>query len=444
MRLGVGDVRPAMPGALARTRQADFIEIDEEAMAVQEARPRAPYAADAAASRGRLHDEPESPGRSVFRRDCDRVIHSSAFRRLAYKTQVFVYHEGDHFRTRLTHTLEVTQVARSIARRLGLDEDLAEACALAHDLGHPPFGHAGERALDRCLAGHGGFDHNAQTLAVVTRLERRYPDFDGLNLSWETLEGLVKHNGPLVAATETGGACDAESTLVQRSISLPHEIADYDALHHLDLASHPSLEAQVGAISDDVAYDAHDLDDGLRAHLFSLDDLKAAPDPGLDHLRDLLAGIGREHPGLDHARVVHELVRRLITTMIVDIVTETERALAEARPASADAVRKLGRPLVTFSPAMAATDRAVKKFLFGRMYRHERVMQVMRDAERVVEDLFARYTDDPETLPAEWRCDLPAGKTARARRIVDFIAGQTDRYALDEHARLFDTTPQLR
>lgn len=401
-------------------------------MAVQEACARAPYAADAAASRGRLYPEPPSPGRSVFRRDCDRVIHSTAFRRLAHKTQVFVYHEGDHFRTRLTHTLEVTQVARSIARALGLDEDLAEACALAHDLGHPPFGHAGERALDRCLATHGGFDHNAQTLAVVTRLERRYPAFDGLNLTWETLEGLVKHNGPLIRRISDGDLCNAAKNLTPA-------IRDYDALHNLDLWSFPSLEAQVGAIADDIAYDAHDIDDGLRAGLFDLDEL-AQVEIAAHILQDIVA----EHKNIEPARLVHELIRRIITVMIGDVVAETRRLIALQQPASVADVRGAESPLVAFSSSMATADRAIKAFLMTHMYRHVRVMQVMGEAEGVLSDLFERYAGDPDTLPAEWRHDLPDEAGARARLIADFIAGMTDRYALIEHARLFDSTPQLR
>jgi dGTPase len=252
-------------------------------------RPRARYAADPAASRGRLHAEPPSATRSDFRRDCDRIIHSAAFRRLAHKTQVFIYHEGDHYRTRLTHSLEVTQIARSLARALGLDEDLAEACALAHDLGHPPFGHSGERALDSCLAAQGGFDHNAQTLSVVTRLERRYAGFEGLNLTWETLEGLVKHNGPLVGASGTPAGRP-----------LAPEIAEYNMRHDLALGQFPSAEAQAGAIADDIAYDAHDIDDGLRAGMFSLEDLRTVP-----LISEILAEIAARHPRIEMARQVH-------------------------------------------------------------------------------------------------------------------------------------------
>jgi dGTPase len=400
-------------------------------MAVQAGTARAPYAADPGSSRGRLHPEPPSLTRSVFRRDCDRVIHSTAFRRLAHKTQVFVFHEGDHYRTRLTHTLEVMQVARSLARALGLEEDLAEGCALAHDLGHPPFGHAGERALDQCLAGFGGFDHNAQTLAVVTRLEKRYAGFDGLNLTWETLEGLVKHNGPLLDAQGRPAALYAAK-------GIPTEIADYNGLHDLALDTFPSLEAQAGAISDDIAYDSHDLDDGLRAELFTLDELAALPLAG-----DILAEVGAAYPGLEPARRASELSRRMITRMIEDVVGETRRRLAELAPDSADAVRRAGAPMVGFSKPMAAAERAVKKFLFERMYRHERVMHIMGDAEGVLRDLFARYIENPEALPAEWRHTLPADARARARHVADFIAGMTDRYALSEHRRLFDLTPLL-
>ena len=402
-------------------------------MAVTAARPRALFAADPARSRGRLHAEVASPTRSDFRRDCDRIIHSTAFRRLAHKTQVFIPHEGDHYRTRLTHTLEVTQVARSLARALGLDEDLAEASALAHDLGHTPFGHAGERALDRCLASHGGFDHNAQTLSVVTRLERRYADFDGLNLTWDTLEGLVKHNGPLVDA-----AGHAIGRHAERGVAAA--ILDYCALQDLDLARFPSAEAQAGAIADDIAYDAHDIDDGLRACLFALDDLADLPFVG-----DVLREIKALHPGLDASRGAHELVRRLITRMIEDVLAESTRRLDALGAGSVEAVRGAPRAVVAFSPAMAAADRAIKAFLLPRMYRHERVMSIMLAAEGVVEQLFNRYLAAPHELPDEWRSGLdPADPSARARHVADFIAGMTDRYALMEHARLFDSTPELR
>jgi dGTPase len=402
-------------------------------MAVEAALTRAPYASAPGRSRGRLHPEPVSATRNVFRRDCDRIIHATAFRRLAHKTQVFVFHEGDHFRTRLTHTLEVAQIARSLARALGLDEDLAEALALAHDLGHPPFGHAGERALDRCLAACGGFDHNAQTLRVVTALEKRYPAFDGLNLSWETLEGLVKHNGPLTLA-------DGSPIGPYRERGLPHAIALHGRTQDLELWSFASAEAQIAAIADDIAYDAHDIDDGLRAGLFALEDLAEVP-----LIRDILRQIRKEHPTLDPSRLVHELVRRLITQMIEDVIAETDARLRELAPRSADDVRHAAHPVGAFSPAMAEADRAIKGFLYPRMYRHDRIMRIMGDAERLVCALFARYLDRPDDLPAEWAQIVDSGDAAgRSRHIADFIAGMTDRYALMEHARLFDSTPELR
>jgi len=402
-------------------------------MAVEAALARAPYASAPGRSRGRLHPEPVSATRNAFRRDCDRIIHATAFRRLAHKTQVFVFHEGDHFRTRLTHTLEVAQIARSLARALGLDEDLAEALALAHDLGHPPFGHAGERALDRCLAACGGFDHNAQTLRVVTALEKRYPAFDGLNLSWETLEGLVKHNGPLTLA-------DGSPIGPYRERGLPHAIALHGRTQDLELWSFASAEAQIAAIADDIAYDAHDIDDGLRAGLFALEDLAEVP-----LIRDILRQIRKEHPTLDPSRLVHELVRRLITRMIEDVTAETGARLRALAPRSADDVRHAAHPVGAFSSAMAEADRAIKGFLYPRMYRHDRIMRIMGDAEGLVCALFARYLDRPDDLPAEWAQIVDSGDAAaRSRHIADFIAGMTDRYALMEHARLFDSTPELR
>ncbi len=402
-------------------------------MATDAATLRAPYACDPGRSRGRLHPEPPSKGRSPFRRDCDRIIHSTAFRRLKHKTQVFVFDEGDHYRTRLTHTLEVAQVARALARALGLDEDLAEALALAHDLGHPPFGHAGERALDHCLRVFGGFDHNAQTLRVVTALERRYPTFDGLNLTWETLEGLVKHNGPLIDR-------DGKPLGHYRAHGLPETIRDYVALQDLELWSFPSAEAQVAAFADDIAYDAHDIDDGLRAALFSLDDIGAVAPPGA-----IIANIHAAFPSLDAGRVVHEFIRRLIGLLIEDVTAEAGRRLAALAPRSADDVRRAPSAVVGFSPAIAEAEAVIKGFLETRMYRHARVQRVMNEAARVVRDLFARYSDHPDDLPAEWRVGFTGlDQAARARRIADFIAGMTDRYALAEHARLFDSTPELR
>ncbi len=402
-------------------------------MAVEAFIARAPYASDPADSRGRLHPEASSPTRNAFRRDCDRIIHSTAFRRLAHKTQVFVFHEGDHFRTRLTHTLEVTQIARSLARALGLDEDLAEALALAHDLGHPPFGHAGERALDRCLADFEGFDHNAQTLRVVTTLERRYAEFDGLNLTWETLEGVVKHNGPL---TERSG----EPSGRYRRRGLPHAIRVHAESQDLELWSWPSAEAQIAALADDIAYDAHDIDDGLRAGLFTLDDLA-----GVEIIGDILREIRGAYVGLDAGRELHELVRRLITRLIEDVIAETGRRMRALSPRSVGDVRLAGRPTVGFSAAMAAADRAIKGFLGVHMYRHARIMRIMGEAESVVCDLFGRYVASPEVIPVEWAQNVDAGEQpGRLRRVADFIAGMTDRYALIEHARLFEVTPELR
>jgi len=393
----------------------------------------APYASDPARSRGRLYTEPPSPSRNDFRRDCDRIIHSAAFRRLAYKTQVFVFHEGDHFRTRLTHTLEVTQVARSIARALGLTEDLAEASALGHDLGHPPFGHAGERALDQCLALFGGFDHNAQTLHVVTSLERRYADFDGLNLTWETLEGLVKHNGPL---TDRAG----HPVERYRERGLPRVIAEYSVRHDLELWSYPSAEAQAGAIADDIAYDAHDIDDGLRAGVFEIGDIAHLPLIG-----DILRDVAQDHPRLDPSRHAHELVRRMITRMIEDVIAESRRRLGALNPASVTDVRNARAPVVGFSADFVAADRAIKDFLYPRLYRHDRIMRIMGEAEAVVRRLFERYVQTPDELPPEWLAGLETGDAiGRALRIADYIAGMTDRYAIGEHTRLFGSTPELR
>jgi len=401
-------------------------------MAVETGRARVPYASDPGSSRGRAYPEPLSPSRNAFRRDCDRIIHSAAFRRLKYKTQVFVFHEGDHYRTRLTHTLEVMQIARALARALGLDEDLAEALALAHDLGHPPFGHAGERQLDECLRSHGGFDHNAQTLRVVTLIERRYPEFDGLNLTWETLEGIVKHNGPL---TDTAGRPVGR----YRERGVPADIATYAEARNVDLATFAAPEAQAAAVADDIAYDAHDLDDGLRAELFGLDDLGE-----VTVLADTLREIDLRYPRLDPARRVHELIRRLIARMIEDVVAESTRRFAVAGARSVDDVRGAGTPMIAFSESVAEEDRSIKQFLLPRMYRHVRVLRVMETAQRVVADLFGHYAARAETMPPDWAQGLNRlDEGGRARRIADFIAGMTDRYALIEHARHFDSTPEL-
>ena len=375
----------------------------------------ASVACDPQASRGRLHKESEAATRTAFQRDRDRIIHCGAFRRLKYKTQVFVYSEGENYRTRLTHSLEVAQIARSIARFMGLNEDLAEALALAHDLGHTCFGHAGEDALKECLADYNGFDHNAQSLRIVTKLEQRYAAFDGLNLTWETLEGLVKHNGPV-----TGG--------------VPLAITAYNAGHDLELATWPGAEAQVAAVSDDIAYNAHDFDDGLRAGLFALDQVMDLPVVG----QGFRAVAGR-YPGLDRNRLIHESLRAVIAAMVDDIIAETERRFAALKPASAAGVRALGQPLVGFSAAMAADVRVLKDFLFARMYRHTKVNRMTSKARRVVKNLFELLFAEPQLLPEDWRGDtLAPGTLKTARRVADYIAGMTDRFALDEHARLFD------
>jgi dGTPase len=397
------------------------------------AAPRSAFGCDPDRSRGRLFDEPPSRTRSPFRRDCDRVIHSTAFRRLKHKTQVFVFHEGDHYRTRLTHTLEVAQIARALARQLGLDEDLTEALALAHDLGHPPFGHAGERALDACLQDHGGFDHNAQTLRVLTSMEHRYPEFEGLNLTWEALEGIVKHNGPLTAR-------DGTPLGRYRERGIPYAISDYMAIRDLELWSFASLEAQVAAIADDIAYDAHDIDDGLRAGLFRVDDLKEMPLTAA-----MIADIDAHYPGLDDIRRGAELVRELISCLIGAVISEAGRRLQIAQPRSVEDVRHHCESLIAFAAPVAQAEAEIKAFLKLRMYRHARVMRVMGDAETIVSDLFARYQSAPGDLPAEWLAQKSVeSDTDRSRRIGNFIAGMTDRYALTEHQRLFDSTPDLR
>jgi dGTPase len=397
------------------------------------AAPRAPFACDPDHSRGRLFAEPPSRTRSPFRRDCDRVIHSTAFRRLKHKTQVFVFHEGDHYRTRLTHSLEVAQIARALARQLGLDEDLTETLALAHDLGHPPFGHAGERALDACLKDHGGFDHNAQALRVVTALEHRYPEFDGLNLTWESLEGIVKHNGPLTGPNGTPVGAHREQ-------GVPSGISDYVKSFDLELWSFASMEAQVAAIADDIAYDAHDIDDGLRAGLFRVDDLKVMP-----LISDIIADITQHYPNLDDVRRGAELVRELISYLIGAVMTESNQRIAAARPQSAQDVRNQTRAMIAFPADVAKAEAEIKAFLYQHMYRHPRVMRVMGEAEQIIVDLFERYRKSPGNLPPEWLEGTgQETDTERARRIGNFIAGMTDRYALVEHQRLFDSTPDLR
>ncbi|MEZ5878384.1 MAG: deoxyguanosinetriphosphate triphosphohydrolase [Tepidamorphaceae bacterium] len=392
------------------------------------------YASQPESSRGRLVSEPLSPTRTPFQRDRDRIIHSAAFRRLQFKTQVFVFHEGDHYRTRLTHTIEVAQVARSIARVLGLDLDLSEAIALAHDLGHSPFGHAGERALDQVMRDFGGFDHNAQSLRIVSRLERRYAAFDGLNLTWEALEGIVKHNGPL---RDDAGNPAGE----YEGRAIPGAITEFDELFSLRLQTYASLEAQTAAVSDDIAYNAHDVDDGLRAGLFTLDDIAAE----VPLIAGIVKSVDAEYPGLDHHRRIHETFRLLITRAIEDVLNEAGRRLARTRPGEAEAIRSAGMPHVVFSPEFSKNLAVLRRFLFTRMYRHPRVTATMDKAAGIVRDLFASLLEDPAQMPEEWRAGVDGmDETRLARRIADYIAGMTDRYAIAEHRRLFDHTPKLR
>jgi dGTPase len=380
----------------------------------------APYACDPDSSRGRLHPEPEHPERSCFQRDRDRILHSAAFRRLKHKTQVFVYHEGDHYRTRLTHSLEVAQIARSIGRALGLNEDLAEALALAHDFGHTCFGHAGEEALDEAMQPYGGFDHNVQTLRVLTELEHRYADFDGLNLTWETLEGTVKHNGPVTGPLATR--------------KVQPGILNFSAKFDMELDSYASLEAQIASLSDDIAYQNHDLDDGLRAGLFDIADIIEMPLVG-----PILQGLRKSHPDLDRSRLIHELVRRVINAMVTDLLTETRERLARQQPKSAQHIREAGAPTAAFSEQMMAHHKDLRAFLFERMYRHYLVNRMTSKARRVVHDLFELLFREPQCLPTEWRDHADAPQTPRTARVVaDYIAGMTDRFALREYDRLFD------
>jgi dGTPase len=391
---------------------------------------RAPYASDPAATRGRLIAEVASPTRTEFQRDRDRIVHSTAFRRLAYKTQVFVHAEGDHFRTRLTHTIEVAQIARALARALRLDDDLAEAIALGHDLGHTPFGHTGEDALDACLADHGGFEHNSHGLRIVTELERRYANFDGLNLTQETVEGLVKHNGPMLEA-------NGEPTPRWRERGVPAAILAYDARQSLDLDAHASLEAQAAAIADDIAYNAHDIDDGLRAGLLSVEAIRAVPFIGA-----VLDEIEARHANLELARLINELTRRVITRFIEDAIGESGRRIAESGAASADEARRAGRALVAFSEPLMRADREIKTFLFAHLYRHESVQRVRLKADEMVRALYRAYSERPAEMGEQWRQRALQGP--RERAVADYIAGMTDRFAVNEYRRLFDPAANLR
>ncbi len=392
----------------------------------------APYASHPAGSRGRLIAEPDCATRSVFARDRDRIIHSNAFRRLNHKTQVFIYHEGDHFRSRLTHSLEVSQIARSLAGLLRLNADLCEAIALAHDIGHTAFGHAGERALREVFAGFGGFDHNLQTLRTLTVLEQRYAAFDGLNLSFETLEGLIKHNGPLF--DEDGQLLDEGH---RDRVGL---LRWYDQKFGFGLHQYASAEGQVAAICDDIAYNNHDLDDGLRAGLFTIDDLRAIP-----FVFGLVEDLRTQYRDIDDKRLVFELNRRLITLMISDVRQETEKRLAGLSPRCSDDIRAAGAPVVAFSDEFSAHLEQLRRFLFKTVYRNEQVMAIMGDAEKIIRDLVAHYMERPENLPKQWRDRLNlANVNECAGQIRDFVAGMTDRYIIDLHGALFDATPKLR
>lgn len=381
---------------------------------MSDAAPLAHLACDAARSRGRLHAEagsPERGPRNAFQRDRDRIVHSIAFRRLRHKTQVFIAPDGDHFRVRLTHSIEVAQIGRTIARALGLDEDLTEALCLAHDIGHPPFGHAGEDALDACLTPFGGFDHNAHTLRTLAVLETPYPRFDGLNLSWETMEGLAKHNGPVT-----------EPTWAMQEI---------DAAFPLELLSHASLEAQVAAVADDIAYDNHDIDDGLRAGLLDVDKLLAQPWVGAN-----FAAVERSCPGVPRERQLRELVRSQIGLMVNDVIAHSIEACGEAGVANVEDVRAAGRSLAGFSPGLAEQERLLKRFMYAELYHHESQIEAADAARLVVTDLFAAYCDDPALMGGDWAHRLPEAPVWRARHIADYIAGMTDRFALDRYAEI--------
>ncbi|MBY3063385.1 deoxyguanosinetriphosphate triphosphohydrolase [Rhizobium laguerreae] len=391
---------------------------------------RAVYAADPWTTRGRLYQEDGSPTRSDFQRDRDRIVHTTAFRRLKHKTQVFIAQDGDHYRTRLTHTIEVAQIARALARALKLDEDLAEGVALVHDFGHTPFGHTGEDALHEVLLPYGGFDHNAQSLRIVTKLERRYAEFDGINLTWESLEGLVKHNGPLLTADGVGTRGP-----------VPQPILDYCELHDLELATHASLEAQVAAIADDIAYNTHDIDDGLRSGYLTFDMLEEIP-----FLAGLMAEVRARYPHLEPSRFTHEIMRRQITRMVEDVIGVAQQRLSLLRPENAADIRAADRVIATFSEGMAETDRQIKAMLFKRIYRNPDIMRIRVGAAQIVTDLFAAYMANPKEMQSHYWVDHIAGLSdaPKARHVGDYLAGMTDTYAISAHRRLFDHTPDLR
>lgn len=374
----------------------------------------APFACQPEDSRGRLWPERMSTFRSPWQRDRDRIIHASAFRRLKHKTQVFVEHEGDYYRTRLTHTIEVAQVARTISGVLGLNADLAETVALAHDLGHPPFGHTGEDALAALMAPYGGFDHNAQALRIVTKLERHYADFDGLNLTWESLEGIAKHNGPITGV-------------------LPYALADVNAEWDLELHTNASAEAQVAAVADDVAYNHHDLHDGLRAGLFSEEDLAELPVVG-----EAFEEVDRLYPGLEPMRRRHEALRRVFGVMVEDVIAVAQNRLAALNPRDAQTIRDMDGPIIRFSKPLYQNLKAIKLFLFQRMYRAPSVVVERQRVTAMLNGLFPLFLDDPGMMPENWSAQAVTadGETARARVVLDYVAGMTDRFAIQEAERL--------
>ncbi|MCZ2328172.1 deoxyguanosinetriphosphate triphosphohydrolase [Bartonella sp. F02] len=383
---------------------------------------RAAYSTNPKTSRGRLFYEPEEAIRTPFQRDRDRIIHSNAFRRLKHKTQVFIVDEdeNDHYRTRLTHSIEVSQIARTLARALYLDEDLAETIALAHDFGHTPFGHAGEDALNESMAPYGGFDHNAQALRIVTKLEQRYPDFDGLNLTWETLEGLVKHNGPLIGPRSNNK-------------KIPIDILQYNKQHNLELDCFSGLEAQCAAIADDIAYNAHDIDDGLRSHFLTIDQLKK-----VSLTASLLENIDQEHPQIDSTRRGYALVRKQITVMVKDVIEQAQKNLALIKPTNVNDVHQAEQTIITFSPTMTEQEKELKKFLFENLYYHDQVHKHRDKVKRIVQQLFGCYYEDPNKMPKNWSTQVAClTDQERARLIADFLSGMTDNYALNEYSRLF-------
>ena len=389
-------------------------------------RSRAVFASDPQKARGRRIPQPSHSERTPFQRDKDRIIHSSAFRRLKGKTQVFVAHEGDYYRTRLTHSLEVSQIARSIARVLGLDEDLAECLALAHDMGHPPFGHSGEDALAKVMAPYGGFDHNAQTLRIVETLEGRYAEFDGLNLTWETLEGIAKHNGPLIT----------EDKSVE---NLPWALTALENWQGLELETYAGPEAQVAALADDIAYNNHDIDDGLRAGLFNVRDVADVPVVG-----EAFAAVKKRYPDISEDRLIHEAVRDLIGLMVSDVLSETRQRLQKDKPGSAQDIRDLNRPMVAFSEEFREKEVPLRKFLFENMYRHYKVNRMMGQAGRIVTELFNLFIDDPDILPTEIRLQCNGSQTHQTARVVcDYIAGMTDGFAIAEHRKLLTAAGYL-